>query len=315
MLPRLGVSFQPESMAQGSLADIDELIASGWRPDVIDAHYLYPDGVAAARIAKRLRIPLLLTARGTDVNVLAQMPGPARKIRWAAECAAFVIAVSEPLKQGLLALGVEASKVVVLRNGVDLEMFRTEDKAFAHQHLGLSEEGPLALCVGNLVAEKGFSLAVQALVRLPRYRLLIVGDGPDRRSLELLARDLGVFERLRFLGNLPQHELRYVYSSADVLLLTSTREGWPNVVLEAMACGTPVVALDVGAARSMLDDRQIGRVVTGRDAARLAAEVTDLLATPPLRSDVRRHASRFDWHSISESQYQLMLRALKRSTS
>lgn len=312
MVPRFGVAFQAESMARGAAADVDALGALGWHPDLVDAHYLYPDGVAAARIAQRLGVPLLLTARGTDVNVLARMPGPGRKIRWAADRAAFVIAVSEPLRQGLLALGVDPQKVVVLRNGVDLAMFRREEPASARARFDLPA-GPTALCVGNLVPEKGFSLAIQALVHLPSLRLLIIGEGPQRQELEALARGFGVFERVRFLGNMPQAQLRLAYSSADVLLLTSTREGWPNVVLEAMACGTPVVSVDVGAVRSMLDDPKVGRIVTERDGAVLAAEVADLLAGAPTSEAVRTHAARFDWHSISRGQHDLMLRATGRT--
>lgn len=312
MLPKLGVNFQAASMARWSAADIDALGAAGWRPEVIDAHYLYPDGVAAARIAERLGVPLLLTARGTDVNVLARMPGPAREIRWAAGRAAGVVAVSEPLRQGLIELGVEPSKVVVLRNGVDLEIFRPEEQSAARRRLGW-DAGPMALCVGNLVPEKGFALAVGSLVQVPALRLVIVGAGPERPGLEALARRLGVFERVRFQGNMPQAELRHAYAGVDVLLLTSTREGWPNVVLEALACGTPVVAVDVGAVRSMLDDRRVGRIVLGRDPATLAAEVADLLASMPSREDARRHAAKFDWHSISAGQYELMARAVSRT--
>lgn len=314
MLPKVGVAFQAESMARGSVADVDALGAQGWRPDIVDAHYLYPDGVAAARIAERLQVPLLLTARGTDVNVLARMPGPAAKIRRAIERAAFVIAVSEPLRQGILALGVEASKVVVLRNGVDVGMFRPEAPAAARRSFGLGA-GPVALCVGNLVPEKGFALAIDSLALLPAFQLLIVGAGPQRQELEAQARRAGVHERVRFLGNMPQEELRLAYSSADVLLLTSTREGWPNVVLEAMACGTPVVAVEVGAVRAMLDDPRVGRIVASRDPAALATEVAELLAAAPSRDAVRQHASRFDWQSISRAQYELMSRALGRAAA
>lgn len=312
MLPKIGVNTQAESMARWSAGDIDAMMTSGWRPDIVDAHYLYPDGVAAAHIAERLGVPLLLTARGTDVNVLARMPRLRERIRWAAGRAARIIAVSEPLRQGLLELGVEPEKVVVLRNGVDLDVFTLEEQASARGLLGW-DAGTTALCVGNLVPEKGFSLAVSCLVQLPALRLVVVGAGPERQGLEALARQLGVHERLRFQGNMPQTELRHAYAGSDLLLLTSTREGWPNVVLESMACGTPVVAVDVGAVRSMLDDPRVGRIVSGRDASVLAEAVASLLASAPLREDVRRHAARFDWHSISMGQYELMLQAIGRT--
>lgn len=310
MVPRLGVRFQARSMAQGACADVHALIAAGWVPDLIDAHYLYPDGVAAAHLAARLRLPFLLTARGTDVNVLARTPGPAERIRWACERAARVITVSEPLRQGLIEVGVAPEHVVVLRNGVDLELFAPEDRARARARLGW-QPGPTAVCVGNLVPEKGFDLAVACLARLPDLQLVIVGAGPERERLEALASSLGVAQRLRVQGNMPQAELRHAYSAADVLLLTSTREGWPNVVLESLACGTPVVALDVGAARSMLEGAAVGRIVDERDPAVLAGAVAGVLAAPPSQVEVRRYAAGFDWRSISQGQYELMLQAVR----
>ena len=314
MVPKVGVPFQAASMARASAGAIDELCADGWRPDLIDAHYLYPDGVAAARVAERLNVPLVLTARGTDVNVLARLPETAPQIKWAAARASFVVAVSEPLKQGLIELGVEPSKLVVLRNGVALDTFRPEDKDGSRQKLGLPN-APLLLCIGNLVPEKGFSLAIECLVHLPDHHLFIIGEGPMRAELAAVAERLGVSSRVRFEGNMPQSELRYAYSSADVLLLTSSREGWPNVVLEAMACGTPVVAFDVGAVRSMLDETVAGRIVSRRDGGSLAEAVAVLLAQPPSPDDVRLHASRFDWASIARTQFELMTTAIERHRS
>lgn len=308
MLPKLGVRFQAESMARGSFADVQSLRRSGWLPDLIDSHYLYPDGVAAAHLAQRCGLPFLMTARGTDVNVLARMPGPGRKILWAAQRAAGVIAVSEPLAQGLRELGVDPAKITVLRNGVDTGVFLPDDAAAARRRLGLPA-GPIALCVGNLVPEKGFGLALDAMTQLPEFKLVIVGGGPERGNLEAQARRLGVIDRVRMLGNMPQAELRQVYSCADVLLLTSTREGWPNVVLEAMACGTPVVAVEVGAVRSMLVDRRCGRVVDRRDAASMSSAVRELLAAAASREEVRGYASQFDWRSVSMGQFDLMRKA------
>jgi len=308
MLPGLGVPFQPDSMARAAAADIARLRESGWQPDLIDAHYLYPDGVAAAILAERLKIPFVITARGTDVNVLAQMPGPAVRIMWAARRAATVITVSQRLKESLLALGVDASKLVVLRNGVDRNVFRPEDQAASRQRLGLPD-GRLLACVGNLVPEKNHALAIEALGRLPGFRLLIVGDGPLQRELAELVRTAGLAQRVIFRQAMPQKELRYVYASADSLLLTSTREGWPNVVLESLACGTRVVAVDVGAVGEMLTDDRVGRIVAAGDAGKLAAAVTDLLQAPADPHQTCRHAARFDWASVSDAQLEVFSRA------
>jgi glycosyltransferase involved in cell wall biosynthesis len=313
MLPRAGVAWQPRGMALAAGPDIARWQREGWCPELIDAHYLYPDGVAAALVAERLHLPFVLTARGTDVNVLARLPGPRRRIRWAADRAAAVIAVSARLRDALVDIGVPPSRVVVLRNGVDPSIFYPEDAAAARRRLQLPE-GPLAVCVGNLVPEKGFELAIEMLRHVGGLRLVIVGDGPLRGELATLANRIGVAERLAFLPVMRQAQLRSVYSAADVLMLTSTREGWPNVVLESLACGTPVAALDVGAVGDMLTDPAIGRIVPVRDAPELAKAVRDLLERGTDRSEQRRraceHASGFDWRSISRAQHELMTRAL-----
>ena len=313
MLPKLGVPLQPSSMASAALPDIQRWQREGWRPDLIDAHYLYPDGVAAATLAERLGLPLVITARGTDVNVLARLPRPGRLIRWAAARATAVIAVSGRLREALIDSGVEASRIVVLRNGVDTSVFYPEDGSVARRLLRLPH-GPLAACVGNLVPEKGFALAIEMLRHAPAWRLVIVGEGPSRRELETLSRQTGVADRVMFLPVMHQTQLRGLYSAVDALLITSTREGWPNVVLESLACGTPVAALDVGAVGDMLTDPEIGRIVPVRDAAVLSRAVEELLATGTARIEQRRrareHACRFDWRSISHAQHGLMTRAV-----
>lgn len=309
MLPKLGVAFQPDSMAHAAMPDLARLQDSGWNPDLIDAHYLYPDGVTAAILSKRLQVPFVMTARGTDVNVLAHLRGPGRRIIEATRQAAAVVTVSRQLKDALVSLGADPTKITVLRNGVDLEVFGLEDRAAARARVGLPAEGGLAACVGNLVPEKGQALAIEALRHLEGLRLVIVGDGPLRRELVALARRLGVEARVSFLPAMPQRELRHLYAGADVLLLTSTREGWPNVVLESLACGTPVVGFDVGAAGEMISDDFVGRIVATRDPAALASAIRDMLAAAAQRERIRLHAAKFDWTSVSRGQWDVFMRA------
>lgn len=309
MLPKLGVSFQPDAMARAVLGDIAALGRAGWVPEVIDSHYLYPDGVAAAIVARELGLPFVMTARGTDVNVLARLPGPGARILWAARQAAAVITVSSRLADSLRECGVEESKLTVLRNGVDIEVFRPIDPARARLRLALPA-GRIAACVGNLVAEKGQALAIKMLVKLTELSLVIVGEGPLRAELAELSRTLGVEGRVRFLPNMAQRELADLYSAVDLLLVTSVREGWPNVVLEALACGTPVVALDVGAVREMLTEPRVGRIVASRDPEALARGVVELLQAPADRECIRRHAAAFDWRSVSLGQWAVFDRAV-----
>ena len=313
MLPRIGVPFQPGAMARAALADLRRLRESGWVPQLIDAHYLYPDGVAAAWLAERLQVPFVMTARGTDVNVLASLPGPGRRIAWAASRASAVVTVSQSLKDRLIALGVDGAKIAVLRNGVDMQVFDTADRRAARERLGLAPEGRLLLCVGNLLPEKDQALALQCLKRLPHERLLIVGDGPLRAQLAATARQLGIEARVLFRGAMPQAELRYAYAAADALLLTSTREGWPNVVLESLACGTPVVACDVGAVREIITDSIAGSVVTGREVQDFTNAIAQVLSVGTSPARLRQHAAQFDWASISHGQHEIFTRAIARA--
>jgi len=308
MLPKVGVNFQPDSMARSACADIAALRRSGWEPEVIDAHYFYPDGVAAAIVCEELNLPLVITARGSDVNVLAHMPGHAKRVLWAADRAAAIIAVSSRLKDGLVGLGVSDSKISVLRNGVDLRIFWPVERVAARRGFQLAE-GPLAICVGHLLPEKGYELAIQTLHHLEGFRLIFAGEGPKRPELDALARRLGVDNRIVHLPSMPQERLRDLYSAADVTLLTSTREGWPNVVLESMACGTPVVAVDVGAVTDMVTNPSVGRVVPSRDPAEFARAVLDTCNSPAPAGRLQAHAARFDWRSISQRQFEILSHA------
>jgi glycosyltransferase involved in cell wall biosynthesis len=310
MLPKIGMAWQPASMARAAWADIAAWRREGWQPDLIDAHYLYPDGVAACMLARRLGVPFVMTARGSDVNLIARLPGPGRRIAQAAAHAAAVIAVADPLRDGLLALGVDATKLHVLRNGVDTDVFRPEDRAAARARAALPAGVPLLAVVGNLLPEKGQALAIEALALLPGVHLVIVGEGPARPQWLALAQRLGVQHRMHWRASMPQAQLRDVYAAADALLLTSSREGWPNVVLESMACGTPVVAMDVGAVRQMIVGPEFGRIVTERSAAALAAAAAAQLAQPASRQALQQHAAAHDWASIARAQWDLFTRAV-----
>jgi teichuronic acid biosynthesis glycosyltransferase TuaC len=309
MVPKIGVGVQPDSMALAARWIATRWIDAGWVPDLIDAHYLYPDGVAADLLARHLRLPFVMTARGTDVNILAHMPRPGRRIAEAAARAASVITVSRSLKEQLIGIGVDAAKITVLRNGVDLDVFGMSDRAQSRAELGMQVDGQLVACVGNLVPEKGQALAIEALQHAPELRVAIVGDGPLRAQLAQLAERLGVADRVDFKTAMPQKDLHRLYSAADVLLLTSSREGWPNVVLEAMACGTPVVGFDVGAAAEMVTSDSVGRLLVGGDPAELAAVVRQVIDARLDRHLIRAHAATFDWKSVSHAQWDLFVRA------
>jgi glycosyltransferase involved in cell wall biosynthesis len=300
----------PYAIAHSAHATIAALRRDGFDFDLIDAHYFYPDGVAAALLAKRLRKPLQITARGTDVNVLPQMALPRRMIAWAARRADAIVTVSEPLKQRLVGLGVDESRIDVLRNGVDCDRFRPLDRAEARDAAGVKTRYVLA-AVGNLVPEKGHDLVIEALAQVPDATLLIVGEGTEAAKLREAAHRAGVLDRVRLLPVRPQAALASIYSAADVLVLASSREGWPNVVLEALACGAAVVATNVGSVSEIVDSPETGIVVEERSAAALAAAMRTILARPPDREAPRRRALEFGWAEVASRQRALFVETIR----
>ena len=309
MIPKVGMRMQPWALAHAAEREIRRLARDGLEFDLIDAHYFYPDGVAAAMLARRLGKPFIVTARGSDINRIARLAAPGRLIQAAARAATRVVAVSQALGQEMRRLGVAPDRIVVLRNGVDLELFRPADRVEARRALGLGPAKVL-VSVGNLVPLKRHDLFVEAVAAMPGIEALIVGSGPERSRLLALIERVRVADRVRILDDMPQERLRLVYSAADALVLSSAREGWPNVLLEAMACGTPVVAAAVGGVREIVTEPIAGTVVEAPDAASLARAASDLLVSPPERAAVRRYAERFGWDEVVRGQLALFRSAL-----
>ncbi|MBR0670161.1 glycosyltransferase family 4 protein [Roseomonas soli] len=307
--PRIGMWTAPWMLQRAAEAALRRLTAQGFAFDAIDAHYLYPDGVVAAWLGRRLGKPVVITARGSDTSLLPQFALPRRLILQALDEADALIAVSSGLRDGLVALGAPPEKVSVLRNGVDLSVFRPPlDRARARAALGI--EGPMLLSVGLLIERKGHHHTISALPRLPGCTLLIAGEGPDREALAALAARLGVADRVRLLGARPHGELPALYGAADALVLASTREGWANVMLESMACGTPVVAGPAWGSREAICAPEAGIVLDDVSADAIAQAVAAVLAAPPARDATRAHAERFGWEETTAGQLALFRRVL-----
>lgn len=313
VFPKIGMELAPFMLAQAVKPAIGRLIDEGYRFDLIDAHYFYPDGVAAAMLGKYFGKPVVITARGSDINFLPQYRVPRKLIVWAAQQAQGVIAVCNALKSEMVKLGVDAARISALRNGVDLDFFRPVDRRAWRERFALRRF--TLLCAGNLVPLKGHDLVIRALPMLADVDLLIAGDGPERTSLEVLARTLSVADRVRFLGALPQSELRHVYGAADVLVLASSREGWPNVLLEAMACGTPVIASNVYGTPEIVTAPEAGSLLPRRAPEEIAAAVNALRARSLPRSLTRQYAERFSWDETTAGQLSVFRRILQQCGS
>lgn len=308
VIPKVGMGVAPWLMARATARAVRRVARESGPVGLIDAHYFYPDGVAAILLGRRLGIPVVITARGTDVNVIPRYRLPRRWIRWAARQAAGLIAVSEALGQRLQDLGIPSDRITVLRNGVDLDRFRPVDREAARARLGLRRR--TLLSVGNLIAGKGHHFAVEALAALPETDLLIVGEGVMSGFLERQARELGLQDRVRLIGGVPHEQMPDCYRAADALVLASAREGMPNVVLESLACGTPVVATRVGGIPEVVRAPEAGVLMRERSGEALADAVKELSRRAPDRAETRRYAERFDWDETTRGQIDVFRRAV-----
>ncbi len=241
--------------------------------DVVDGHYVYPDGTAAVQLGKELGLPVVLSARGTDLNLYPRLPGIANLIRSNLDSCRHLVCVSEGLRQEALKLGIPGDKVSVIGNGVDTGRFRRGDQREARKSLGLPLGATIILSVGHLTERKGFHLLIEACSGLGRdnVHLVIAGDGPERRPLERLARTLNVGDRVRFPGAVRNDDLPAHYQAADLFALASSREGWPNVLCEAQACGLPAVATKVWGIPEIVRQEALGLLVHERSVEGMRA--------------------------------------------
>lgn len=288
-------------MALGARATVRHLQSQG-RIDIIDAHFGYPDGYAAARVAGELGLPTTLTLRGTEVRH-AEDPALRSRLIGALQGARRIFTVSASLRRLALELGIPGDRVRVVGNGVDSARFRPMPKSEARQVLGLPEEAQVLVTVGGLVERKGFHRVIACLPELlasfPELHYLAVGSaGPEGDFTDQLTKQvsqLGLQARVHFLGALPPEGVRQALSAADAFVLSSRNEGWANVLLEAMACGLPVVASDVGGNAEVVCQPGLGHVVPFDDHPALVNALHQALGHDWDRAAIRRYAEANDW--------------------
>lgn len=313
LIPKIGMTAAPLLMYLSLRGVMRNIIAGGYDFDLIDAHYFYPDGVAAVMLARMLNKPVVITARGTDLNLIPQYALPRRQILWAAAHASGMITVCQALKDTLIEMGVPGNRVRALRNGVDLQRFQppagAAGRAAARTELKIS--GPTLLSAGHLIERKGHDLVIGAMPMLPEFNLLIAGAGPERERLQALATSLNAAGRVRFLGAVPPQDMPRLYGACDALILASSREGWANVLLEAMACGTPVVASNVWGTPEVVAAPAAGVLMPERTPAGVARGVQALFAAPSGRAQTRAYAEQFSWAPTSQGQIELFKEILK----
>ncbi|MFC3051206.1 glycosyltransferase [Kordiimonas pumila] len=308
VIPKIGMLLTPFFLYWSALLCIKKLVKKGYQFDLIDSHYLYPDAIAAKWLAKKFSVPFCATARGSDVTQIGLMAWPKKMILNMTKSAAHIITVSENLKRDLVNnVGVSCSKISTLRNGVDLQLFHETDRDETRERW--RSTGPVMIFAGWLIPRKRLDIVLEVTKLLPDLRTVIVGDGPLRASIDDWVLKESLENRIIFEGLKKPTEMPALFSGADILLLPSDREGWANVLLEAMACGTPVVSRDVGSAADFISEH-VGQVVSSDNPAIIAEAVKSVLDRCKDRAAIREFANHYDWRETSKSQKEIFDKAL-----
>ncbi len=262
-------------------------ITDEWTPDLVLGYWTHPDGNVALEAARRLGVPGALLVGGSDVLLLTAHPARRTAIVTTLLSADRVFAVGVPLRDRVVSLGVLAERVGVFARGVDRRRFSPGDGMAARRRLGLPLDRSVVLWVGHMVRVKGLDVLLAAWQQIhhgPHQPLLILaGDGEERGALEAMPTPLE--DSVRFIGSVPNAALPDWYRAADVVVLPSRSEGVPNVLLEALACGTPFVASAVGGVGDLLEPNS--RIVPPGNAPELAAALEKAVAAPPLSRRAR----------------------------
>lgn len=270
------------------------------QPSLFHTHWVYPDGYATARYARAQGKKMIVTVHG---HIALTFPCGRRELVTDSLLAAErVITVSTELRTELITLGVREEKIRLIRNGYDPEKFSPKPRDEARTQLGLPESAPIAITVARLSSEKGIDTLLQAMDSCVRNDLLLylIGDGPLRLTLETMVKQLGLSERVTFLGGIAHRELNSWFSAADVVCLPSFTEGCPVVLHEAFACGIPVVASAVGAITELVTTDDLGMLCPPGDHLRLAKTLDAAVSRAWDHARIAEYGRSFTWAAVAK---------------
>ena len=284
-------------------------VAQKRKATVMHGHWVVPGGAMAA--AARPALPLVVSLHGSDVFVAERVAVARRVAARVFRRAEAVTACSADLGRRAVALGAAADRIEVVPYGVDLDRFKpdAEGRRTRRAELGVSDATPLVFAAGRLVRKKGFEYLIDALpmvIASPPPVVAIAGAGDLQEELAARARQAGVADRVRFLGNLTQDAVGAWFAAADVAVAPSVRDdsgnvdGLPNVVLEALASGASLVTTSAGGIGDVVEADKTGLIVAERNPQALAAAIDALLRDPDRRMRLAREArarveARYGW--------------------
>ena len=276
-----------------------------FRPDIIIGYFIYPSGFAALTVAETLKVPMIVGALGSDLRGISIFTRVMS--RRTMRKASFVVAVSDDLRDLAIKLGVSPDKTVTIHNGCDFDIFHPAERGAARAELHVDPKAELIVFTGRLVPGKGLRELLQAFAILapsrPRLRLVCIGEGVMDQELRQRASQPDLQGYVEFLGNLSAEQIARWLAACNLLCLPSYSEGCPNVIIEALACGRPVVATNVGGIPELMDSR-CGILVPPRDAKALADALAKTLACTWNEEQIA-NSFRRSWQDMARETYDL----------
>ncbi len=288
------------------------------RPQILLGFWTFPDGFANVLMARIFGLPVVIGCLGSDVNQLTKPRIQRALIGWTLRNCDQVIAVSAALKEEIvMRLGVVPERVTVMPNGIEPGRFVPRDRDEMRRKLGLDPMARIAICVARLEPVKGVDMLIRAFCRIPdeRCQLMVIGDGTEMESLKGLIEQAGAGERIRLLGAKPHGEIPDWINAADLLVLSSRTEGWPNVLMEAFSCGKPVAAFRVGGVPEIVNDPALGILVDAGDVEGLSRAIKEGLQRSWDATLIRRRVQGRSWAVVAEELHQILQQVLERRSS
>ena len=304
-VPRLLKRLDGYFYARGVVDDLRRRVRE-FQPDLLDVHFAWPDGVAAWHLSRWSRLPYCLTLRGT-ILPRYRIACFRKRLIPALRGAGAIISVSQEMADVAISLGADAKRVHVIPNGVDSQLFAPQDRGAARAALGLPQDRQIVVSVASIKPQKGQFELIEALAMLPQRPLLLLlgplADAAFGRRLEGLIRQKCLQHDVTFVAPQPPEAVARYLSAADVAALASWNEGCPNVVLEALSCGTPVVASEVGGIPQSVHHQHNGLLTPPRDPKHLAQTLADALARQWSRQAICQSVSQQTWSSVATRVY------------
>lgn len=310
-VPKIGSHFN-HRLCAASLARPLREVRKAFPFDAVLSSWIYPDSCAIAALAGELAFPFVSIAQGSDVHQFLRYPVRRRVITRAMPAASSIITRSGELARLLADAGLERGKLHTVYNGVDFERFHPADPAAARAELGLPQEGRIMLYVGNFYPVKNplGLIAAHARCRTPECHLVMIGGGPQEAEARALAGRLQTATRVHFRGRMDAAGVARHLQAADMLAVPSHNEGVPNVILEAFACGCPVVSTRVGGIGEVHPEGAMGRLASPGDPAALAAAIDSLFEARRDTQAILNHGRQFSWERTEARYHALLCQAL-----